>query len=104
MGEILGLTWDDVDLDRGVITIRQASIQRNANKPEFGQPKTAKSRRRVDISPSVVRELREHRKRQLELKLKAGPQWKDFNLVCSREDGRSINPPTLSNRFGRTGS
>jgi len=104
MGEILGLTWQDVDLDRGVVTIRQASIQRNADKPEFGQPKTAKSRRRVDISPSVVRELREHRKCQLELKLKAGPQWEDFNLVCSHENGRPVNPPTLSSRFSRTAS
>jgi integrase len=99
LGEILGLRWEDVDLKNEVIHVRQASVQTRAGKPEYKPPKSAKGRRTVDISPAVVRELKAHRKRQLEWKLKAGSAWRDTGLVCTWEDGSPINPPSLGSRF-----
>lgn len=61
MGEILGLTWQDADLNQGVIQARQNLYQRTSGEPLFRQPKTPGSRRVIDISPPVVKALREYK-------------------------------------------
>jgi len=99
MGEILGLTWRDVDFTNGTINVRQSSSQVKADTPEFKEPKTGHSRRVIDIPPLVVETLKKHKKQQAKWKLAAGDSWKNFNLVCCLEDGRPINLPTLSSRF-----
>lgn len=99
MGEVLGLTWEDVDFRERVIHVRQASCQRRVGAPQFRQPKTEKSRRSIDVSSTVTKVLREHRTEQLCWRLKAGSAWQDYNLVCSLEDGRPVNPPSLSSSF-----
>ena len=56
-GELLGLKWDNVDLERGVLSIVQALKQ--ANKEVYsGRPKNKSSRRQVAISPTIVEALR----------------------------------------------
>jgi integrase len=99
MGEILGLTWPDVDLNRGVIQVRQNLYQRTPGEPLFKQPKTPGSKRNIDISPLVVKTLREHKKSQLKERLAWGEGYKNYDLVCSLQNGDTINPPTLSSRF-----
>lgn len=99
MGEILGLTWQDVDLNRGVIQVRQNLYQRTPGEPLFRQPKTPGSRRTIDISPLVVKTLREHKKEQAKERLAWGEGYKEYNLVCCLQNGDTINPPTLSSKF-----
>jgi integrase len=55
-GEILGLKWGDFDWE-----IKQVYIQRTFNKGRFFTPKTKCSRRRIDLAPAVIRELKEWR-------------------------------------------
>lgn len=62
-GEIVGLRWQDVDLDGGCITVRQTVEQTKAG-IAFKPPKTAKSRRSVRVPESGVSVLREHRAEQ----------------------------------------
>ncbi len=59
-GELSALAWRDVDLDGAVITLSHARNE----KGEIGSTKTRGSRRRVDLPPSMLRELLVHRKRQ----------------------------------------
>jgi integrase len=99
MGEILGLTWQDVDLNRGVIQVKQNLYQRTPGEPLFKRPKTPGSRRTIDISPIVVKTLREHKKNQAKERLAWGEGYKNYNLVCCLQNGDTINPPTLSSRF-----
>ncbi|MEW6770240.1 MAG: tyrosine-type recombinase/integrase [Bacillota bacterium] len=101
LGEVLALRWEDVDLNGLVIHVRRTSVQTKAGEPAYKSPKTAKGRRTVDISPAVVRELKAHRRRQLEWKLRAGSLWQETGLVCTREDGSPINPPSLGSFFRR---
>lgn len=52
------------------------------------EPKTERSRRSIAIAPLALEKLKEHRERQLEAKLKAGPLWKENDLVfCSSVGG-----------------
>ena len=63
LGELLGLQWRDLDLDAGVMTVLRTLIEVNGHH-EFGEPKTRRSRRRIDLPRYVVDALKAHRSRQ----------------------------------------
>ena len=99
-GELLGLRWQDVDLDDSRVQVRQTYISIN-NRPTFSTPKTAKSRRSIALDPATLSALRDHKKRQLEERLSYGPGYVDTGLVFVREDGTAIHPQSFSDAFER---
>ncbi len=60
LGEIFGLQWPDVDLKGRAINVRSTLIEING-KLSLAEPKTPKSRRRVDLPQFVVDALTKHR-------------------------------------------
>lgn len=96
-GELLALSWDSVDLDRGTIQIR-ANVRRVKGQFVFGEPKTPRSRRQVSLTPTAIDALRRHHAQQAEERLKLGSAWFDMNLVFANEVGRPIEPPNLLRR------
>lgn len=60
-GELLGLTWDDVDLDAGVVNVRH-TLDRTSR--TLGEPKTERSRRVLTLPLPVTAALLRHRSRQ----------------------------------------
>jgi integrase len=74
-GEALGLRWQDVDLDEGLLHVR-FQLQRHDGQLRLVPLKTARSRRTVAIPDSIVEGLREHRQRQRKERLAAGQRWK----------------------------
>lgn len=99
-GEALGLRWSDVDLDVGLLQVRQ-TLQRHSGELHFAPPKTRRSRRTVPLLPSMVATLREHRERQAEERTRAGDGWADSGLVFTTTTGRPIEPNDFSKAFGR---
>lgn len=100
-GETLGLTWEDIDLDAGTLSVRR-TLQRVRREWVFSEPKTAKSRRTVPLPEPVARALREHRNRQLEERLRVGPGWeggKWGDLVFPDELGRPLSGFHVLRRF-----
>jgi integrase len=66
LGELLGLQWRSVDLQSDGPSLKVESALKEINgKLSLGEPKTAKSRRRVELSPMAVAALWEHLKRML---------------------------------------
>jgi integrase len=63
-GELLALEWADVDLDAGVVVVRR-TLEDQGGKLRVKEPKTAKSRRRIDLSHYALDALLDHRKRIL---------------------------------------
>jgi len=61
-GELFGLKWDDIDLERGTLVIRRSLVEIN-NKPHWSEPKSATSRRRIELPAMAVEALQEHRVR-----------------------------------------
>jgi integrase len=59
-GEVSALRWEDLDVERGVLTIRRSQW-----KQQIQDPKTAAARRTVAIATPLAKALRAHRKRQL---------------------------------------
>jgi integrase len=92
--EMLGLTWDDIDLDAGTIRVR-STLQRVDGEWKLLDPKTEKSKRDVALPPVTVAALREHRIRQLAEQAKAGKLGKS-GLVFTTERGHPIHGSNLT--------
>ena len=59
------------------------------------EPKTARSRRTLPLSPAVVAMLRKHRATQKADRLRAGNQWRDPGLLFTTELGGPVDPRNL---------
>lgn len=88
IGELFGLRWQDVDLQHGIMFIRQALVKPGTN-PLFDTPKSQESQRAIALTPAVVKALREQRERVEAMKRKAGNKWREYDLVFP---GRYGNP------------
>jgi integrase len=93
-GEALALRWDRVDLDTGTLRVA-ATIGRVNRALTITEPKTARSRRTVPLSPGVVAMLRKHRANQKADRLRAGNHWRDSGLVFTTEFGGPVEPRNL---------
>ncbi|MGY3490309.1 integrase [Bradyrhizobium sp. USDA 4011] len=72
LGEVLGLRWGRLDLDRKVIEVREAIEETKAHGVRLKAPKTKAGRRDITLPDLLVDTLRDFRKEHLELRLKLG--------------------------------
>ena len=95
-GELMGLKWQDINVDAGVLQVRRILSRVPSKMPGKGyveaEPKTQKSRRSVVIAPFALEALTQHRERQLEAKLKAGDAWQEHDYVFCTSIGTHLNP------------
>lgn len=96
-GELLGLRWDDSDLDRGTLRVGRALV-REGSRHVVGETKTKRGRRRVNLTPRTVVALKAHRKRQLEHRVKLAGLYQDHGLIFPSENGTPLNPENLVKR------
>jgi len=99
-GEALGLTWDSIDFKNKTILIYQ-QLQRDKQKGGgcyYAPLKNDKSRL-ISPPPFILEALREHRRRQLELRLRAGELWDNSNLVFTNEIGEHLVHQTVHRNF-----
>ena len=96
-GELLGLTWDCVDLDRGVVTIcQQLQKEKKAGGKYYLAPTKNSKPRTITPAPFVVEILRRQRAHQAEQRLIAGPLWfNPDNLVWTNATGGHLVPYTV---------
>ena len=99
-GELLALAWDDVNLDERTLRVNRA-LERIDGRLEFVPPKSKASIRTVALPDELVATLRQHRTRQLEERLHAGPLWKASGLVFTTTIGTPIEPRNLTRDFKR---
>lgn len=99
LGELLGLRWDDVDLEKGALTVRRALQYVPGESLAFRDTKTAKARRTLPLGPTALEALRQLRRRQLEERLAVGPGYCDSGVVFADALGRPLPPYRVSQRF-----
>ncbi len=100
-GEMLGLMWDDLDLDASGATPtlqvrRTLSETRTGHK--FELPKSGKGRS-IKLSRKAVEALRSHRARQAGEKLRLGSLWQEGGLVFPTTTGTTTSGTNLLGRY-----
>lgn len=124
IGEVMGLTWDDVDLDAGVINVNKIITGRNKSW-YFSDTKTTSSIREVKIGATLIKILKKHKNAQKKNRLKCGAHYiqvfeleeeanneflkslheipmridsgamKPVNMICTKENGEMVTPNTF---------
>ena len=102
-GELLGLRWDDVDLDKERLQVVR-TLQRVEGELRFMPPKTRHSRRTVPLPAPCVEALRRHRAGQDCERLAAEEEWHDPGLVFVTRLGTPIEPDNLRRSWARIGT
>ena len=97
-GEALGLRWEDVDLDKGVISIRQ-QLQRINGQLKATEVKTERSRRSINLATPTVVALKEHMAAQTKQRL-ASVVWTDTDYVFTTGVGTPLDPRNVAKQFG----
>ncbi|MFI7272632.1 tyrosine-type recombinase/integrase [Streptomyces sp. NPDC049879] len=110
-GEALGLRWEDVDLDNGILWIRRSRLrpryahgcntacgkkagycpERRRTNGKTSRTKSRAGRRRVGLPPQVVQLLRAHRVTQNVERKAAGERWTDEGWVFATPTGSDIS-------------
>src|SRR5215217_9134704 len=85
-GELLGLKWEDVNLEAGTLQVRRTLTTAKGG-PVLRAPKTKASRRTVKLSPTALEALRSHLERQLREIDQAGDLWRENGLIFASESG-----------------
>lgn len=100
--ELLGLTWDCIDQKKGSITInKQLTLSSRRSSGIFTTPKNGKPRT-IHPAPSVMQALKAQKKKQAEMRFKAGSLWNnEHNLVFTIEDGNIYDQWRIIREFGR---
>jgi integrase len=102
LGEILALRDGRVDLDKGVVEVREALEETKANGVVFKTPKSKAGRRNITLPDIVVDALREHRKAALELRMRLGlGRIGPDDLLFPRVEGGPLRPNAVSWDWGK---
>lgn len=93
-GELLGLAWEDLDLDAGRLSVRRELVRRDGRYVR-DELKTRQSRRAVPLAPAVIGALRGHRDHVIE----AGFVPTATGPVFTNLRGGPLNGGWLTHRF-----
>lgn len=110
-GEACGATWDGLDDETGVLTIRQ-QITDSGGKVGVWAPKTRSGRRKVDLDAYTLGSLMAHRLAQDTERERLGTTWdngtlpdqlgrpaKLDGLMFTRPDGRHLHPEYVTSHM-----
>ena len=100
--ELLGLTWDAVDFDRGAVHVdKQLARTEHRAGGLFASPKSGKGRV-VMAAASAMAALKRQRRRQSEMQLRAGPLWDNpHKLIFTTAQGGPLDQRTVDYQFQR---
>lgn len=101
-GEIVGLTWDDVDFNKKTLKINK-SVQYTKELGIFEKTtKTQSSDRIIYISDKTINILKAYKTEQLENKLKLGNKWENSKRIFTTNLGGDMHPDTPSQILEKT--
>lgn len=95
-GEIISLTWDDVDLEDGTLTVSKQAQYIKGKGLVIRKPKNKSSIRKVSLPLVAINHLMNHKKVQNEERLKIGDLWQNGNYIFTNWKGAVMHPDTPS--------
>lgn len=100
LGEICGLTWENIDLDNGFIEI-QKQLQKINNEFVLVPLKTKGSKRKIILLDYTINVLKDIQATQEQNKQYLGDNYKDSGFVICKNDGTPYDPEYISRDFRR---
>lgn len=98
LGELVALTWDDVNFQNNTV-----SITKSTAKTKNGQitkcPKTPTSIRTISIPPDVIQLLSHYKAEQAKYRLSLGSYWNGDNYIFIQDDGTQMDINTPNHTF-----
>ena len=98
-GELLSLRWSDINMSNAKIYICRNLVRSSEQGLIFQEPKTKLSKRSIDVHISLIKDLKDHKKKQAEEKLSAGQAYEDNDLVFCTPFGKPLDPRAFSAHF-----
>lgn len=96
-GELLGLSWQDIDFTRQHLTVSQNYVREVTGEWILGEPKTAAGHRVIPLAHDTLQVLQAHRREER--------QWfgkrQGKNPVFTRASGSRVDPNNLGRLFRR---
>ena len=92
-GELVALTWNDIDFNTRMVTINK-TIQNINGKAIEKETKTINSDRKLFITETTLKILKEYQKEQKKNKLKLGNKWGNSERVFTTDFGNDIHHDT----------
>lgn len=114
IGEVLALTWNNIDFNTNTIKVKNNLIKQTQGIHTLGTPKTATSERTVVVSNTLIKILRRHKIYQTENKLRYGINYINYyiddtktihtsdvnytpiNFVCTCENGNLVKSDSIT--------
>ena len=101
LGELLGLMWADVDIETDTVTVRRA-LARSWDGWALAEPKTARSRRTLNLPAAAIVALDRQRELQDVARAAAGSAWQDqLGLVFTDAVGRLLRGDDVNHVWHR---
>ena len=94
-GELMGLQWNCLDLDKGIMMIKQALLYTKEKGVYLGNTKTSRPRA-VCIAPETVAVLKQYKTEQLRNKILHADIWQDTGFVFTKDDGTPMHPDSIT--------
>ena len=101
-GEILALRWSDLDFEKATLAISKNRTRIGKTVIEQDSTKGGDGKRIVQLDSETLRLIKDHRRRQIEERMKAGSLWQEANYIFTQENGLPLDPSTPYQLFKKT--
>jgi integrase len=101
-GEVLGLQWSDINLEKGTMHINAQRTAADEDDTKRSEVKTASSDRTIPIPQFTLEMLKLMKRDQDDLKERYADKYSDLGYVCCRmqsDYGKPFHPNYISNNF-----
>lgn len=101
-GELLALRWENVDLERCVLRVKQSLVRLPNGGLKLQRPKTKSSIRSIRLGKETIAVLKEQEARLIGEKEKSNGLWKDLGFVFPSTIGTPADPTNVLKQFRKT--
>ena len=110
LGELLGLRWEDIDMQYAVLHVRRTLNRLNKIKQIPGEatteiviqsPKSENSIRSIPLIPAVLQDLQNWRAVQMQEQAEMGDKYVDSGFVVTNPYGGHVEPRTFKDYYNQ---